>query len=99
MAPDEPATQLTDPPEGFYNPGLEARIENDFTYHAPTIGSAATFAAMRAQAKEFALAIVRHTPAGREQSLALTKLEEVVFWANAAIARVPHAQAPEVPHG
>lgn len=31
-------------------------------------------------------------PPSREQSLAITKLEEVMFWANAAIARGP---APE----
>ncbi len=28
-------------------------------------------------------------PDGREKSLAITKLEEVVFWANAGIARHP----------
>ena len=31
--------------------------------------------------------IVKHTPPSREQSLALTALEECVMWANAAIAR------------
>ena len=30
--------------------------------------------------------IVANTPEGREQSLALTKLQEVMMWANAAIA-------------
>ncbi len=39
------------------------------------------------KAKEFALFIVENTPSSREQSLALTALEESVFWTNAAIAR------------
>ena len=33
-----------------------------------------------------ALLINTHVPAGREQSLAVTKLEEAVFWANKGIA-------------
>lgn len=36
-------------------------------------------------------------PAGREQSLMLTKLEEALFWANAAIARDERNQAAEAP--
>ena len=32
-------------------------------------------------------AVVRHTPASREQSLALTQLEQAAFWSVAAIAR------------
>lgn len=31
----------------------------------------------------------RHLPDGREKSLAMTRLEEVMFWSNAAIAREP----------
>lgn len=31
--------------------------------------------------------IIKYVPQGREQALALTALEEVMFWANAGIAR------------
>ena len=37
--------------------------------------------------KELAYLIDEHVPISREQSLALTKLEEAIFWANAGIAR------------
>lgn len=63
------------------------RIENNFTYHAPSGDQAKRYEALRDYAKEFAKFICGETPGSREQSLALTKLEEVVFWANAAIAR------------
>jgi len=66
---------------------LIARIENDFTYHAPQGDQPKRYEALRAKAKEFALVIAGLTPQSREQSLALTKLEEVAMWANAAIAR------------
>lgn len=39
------------------------------------------------KAQEFGNMIKMYSAASREQSLALTKLEEVVFWANSAIAR------------
>ena len=64
-----------------------AQIENNFTYHAPKPGQAERYTALREKAKEFALLIVELTPASREQSLAITELENAVFWANAAIAR------------
>lgn len=45
------------------------------------------YVALRDHAKQLAIRIVESTPPSREQALALTKLEECVMWANAAIAR------------
>lgn len=66
---------------------LKARIERDFTYHAPKPGQQERYQALREKAKELALLIVELTPASREQSLALTQLEYASMMANAAIAR------------
>ena len=63
------------------------QIENNFTYHAPKDGQADRYTRIRAKAKEFAELIAEECPMSRETSLALTKLEESVMWANAAIAR------------
>ena len=66
---------------------LERRIENDFTYHAPTEEQRRQYERLRAMAKGLALLINRECPSGREKSTALSKLEEAVMWANASIAR------------
>ncbi len=58
-----------------------------FTYHPPGGNQAERYSFIRAEAGDLATLIVENTPESREQSLAITKLEEVVFWANAAIAR------------
>lgn len=63
------------------------RIENNFTYHTPKNDQAERYISLRAKAKELAYLIVNSTPESREQSLALTKLEESIMWANASIAR------------
>ena len=62
-------------------------IDNRFTYHAPKPGQMETYQDIRTLAKELALEIDEVVPEGREKSLAFTKLEEVVMWANAGIAR------------
>ncbi len=62
-------------------------LENRFTYHTPKGGQPARYTKLRDAAKDLAYLITAETPVSREQSLALTHLEEVVFWANAAIAR------------
>jgi len=66
---------------------LQDRIENDFIHHPPFGDQVERYADMRARAKDLAHFIATHTPISREQSLALTNLEQAMFWANAAIAR------------
>lgn len=63
------------------------RIERDFTYHPPLGNQAERYTVLRNAGKQLALTIAALTPTSREQSLALTKLEEAVMWSNAAIAR------------
>lgn len=62
-------------------------LEHRFTYHPPKEGQSAKYEQIRSKALDLAQLIVNLTPQSREQSLALTKLDEVVFFANAAIAR------------
>lgn len=61
-------------------------IENTFTYHAPKGNQHERYVALREKAKELALLIHNNTPQSREQSVALTNVQQAVMWANAAIA-------------
>ena len=63
------------------------RIENNFTYHSPNGDQGKRYEEMREAGKTLAFVICASTPMSREQSVALTKLEEVVMWANASVAR------------
>lgn len=63
------------------------RLENNFTYHSPKDDQPQRYVTLRDEAKRFAAIIIALTPPSREQSVALTNLEQTVFWANAAIAR------------
>lgn len=62
-------------------------IETRFTYHPPKAGQPEKYVELRDRAKELAYLIERLCPESREKSLAMTKLDEVVMWANASIAR------------
>lgn len=64
-----------------------AELENRFTYHPPNRLQIPKYETIRAEALVFAKAIIHLTPPCREQSLAITALEEAVYHANAAIAR------------
>lgn len=62
-------------------------LENRFTYHAPKGDQAARYSAIRIEARSLAHFLAENCPPSRELSLAMTHLEEAVFWANASIAR------------
>lgn len=65
---------------------MEQDINNRFTYHAPTGSQPGRYVDIREKARELAYLIVQCSNESREQSLALTKLQEAVMWANAGIA-------------
>ena len=62
-------------------------LANRFKYHPPTDGQAERYQDLRDQGYNLALLISRRCPPSRERSLAITNLEQALFWANAAIAR------------
>lgn len=71
------------PPQPITSKELETR----FTYHKPSGDQADRYYVIREEAGSLARILVDSCPESRELSLALTKLEEAVFWANASIAR------------
>lgn len=58
-------------------------IENAFTYHSPNVESIEAMKDLRETAKVLAYKLEQFCT----YSLAKTKLEECIMWANAAIAR------------
>jgi hypothetical protein len=65
-----------------------ADIENRFAFHAASRQEKADeHASARQGCRQLADRLNELMPDGREKSLAITHLEEVMFWANAGIAR------------
>lgn len=65
-----------------------ADLDHRFDFHpASTEEKRNEHTSMREACRAAAHAIDQKCPAGREKALALTKIEEAMFWANAAIAR------------
>lgn len=63
-------------------------IENRFAFHAATTEEKRdAHTSVRQNCRALADFINEKCPDGREKSLAVTGLEEVMFWANAALAR------------
>jgi len=73
----------------MYKPTTEevARLENNFTYHAPKEGQQERYVAIREECKQLGACLLLLCPPSRERSLALKHLEDTMMWANASIAR------------
>lgn len=65
-------------------------IDNNFIHHPPVGDQQERYEQLRQQGKALARLILELTPESREQSLALTNLEQAIFWANSSIARNEH---------
>jgi len=68
---------------------VRADLETRFNYHTPTEEKKRRHETIRTQLKAAAMIVIENTPRAPEQTLAIRKLEEAMFWANAAIARYP----------
>lgn len=66
---------------------MKIQIDNNYTYHAPSIEQRDKYQRLRERARDLAYLIDELCPSSREKSLAQTNLEQVVMWANASIAR------------
>jgi len=63
-------------------------LEHRFAYHPPRNAvTVCKHEEIRSEMLRAALVVEETCPEGREKSLAITKLEEAMMWANAAIAR------------
>ena len=65
----------------------ESYLDHIFIYHKPKSGQPVRYEGIREFAKGFGKYLEANCPGCRERRIAIEKLEEVVMWANAAIAR------------
>ena len=65
----------------------QKELENRFTYHPPKGDQTERYEKIRAGALGFAVFLDAMCPDSREKSIVMTKLDELVMFANASIAR------------
>ena len=63
-------------------------LDRRFDFHPATAVSGPLHDEIRRLHREMANDILRLVPEGRERAVAITKLEEAMFWSNAGIARL-----------
>jgi hypothetical protein len=69
------------------SPAVLSELQNRYTHHVPNPEQIRRYTEIRTAAFNFAVMLSGHVPASRELSSALTHLDSVMMYANAAIAR------------
>lgn len=72
--------------EKFARPDPKEEIENWFQYHAPVGDQAQRYERLRAAGKELASVMLELCPASADRTVAIRKIREAVYSANASIA-------------
>jgi hypothetical protein len=65
----------------------DTQLDSRFSFHQVESSVGESINQFRAACRDFADTINTYVPEGREKSLAMTHMEEVMFWAIAGIAR------------
>lgn len=86
-------------PEDRPNPAraISDDMDNRFTHHPPDNAARVRHERVRNDCQHLAATLLALVPPGRERSVAITKIEEAMFWANAGIARAPTRAAKGEP--
>lgn len=64
-----------------------SELSKVYKYHEPSDAQVEVYDKIRGAARGFAEVVLKESKPSREQSLALTKIEEAMMWANAGVAR------------
>ena len=80
----------------YETPQQATQLKKAFSYHPPNREQTDRYEGIRGRALSLAELVCHSCPPSREASLALTKLDEAVMWANSAIVR---NEAPNVNQG
>lgn len=95
MPSPEPAVPDTGADKGF-DEELKQLWEWNFTNHTPTPAAIRKMEGLRSTAKAMKDAIIMMAPHSRERSLALTSLEQTLFYSVAAVARTENVDRTPV---
>lgn len=95
--PIDPPAKNPGQPQKITSQGQKDLWDYNLTNHKPTPEAIRKIESLRSAAKAMAHAIIEICPPGRDQALALTSNEQMLFHANAAVARAMNEGIDDTP--